>query len=242
MKRVQSHIARKQQEFCSHAFFGLLVEGSLSEEHILVFAKELSFWVMSFQDILRINESLVIDPILKRIARHHRAEDAGHEKWFLSDLMAIEGAIPDFRWLFSDDHASTRIGSYALVSEVYRAKTDYERIVLLLTLESAGHAFFEKIISYLERRELSGSLQYFARKHLDVEKQHELFEEQLTKTLFDTVLDQPTRETCVDIVDRIYSVFDSIFVGIDLAIETDSIRNSNSSKRMGNLRNVDVAC
>jgi len=242
MKRIQSHITRKQQEFRSHAFFERLAEDSRSAEHILVFAKELSFWVMTFQDILRINESLVIDPALKRIAHHHRAEDSGHDKWFLSDLMVIEGAIPDFRWLFSNDHASTRIGSYALVSEVYRAKTDYERIVLLLTLESAGHAFFEKIVSYLEHRELSGLLQYFARKHLDVEKQHELFEEQLTKTLFDTVLVHPTREACIELVDRIYSVFDSIFVGIDMAIESDSIKNTNSSKRVGNLRNLDIAC
>lgn len=84
MKTVQAYIDSKQHEFMNHPFFNILEELNSIEE-ISYFVPELTFWAMTFQDILRINEERVTDPYLKKVARHHRLEDAGHEKWFLSD-------------------------------------------------------------------------------------------------------------------------------------------------------------
>src|SRR6476646_11083095 len=119
MKLVEAHIAKKQAEFANHAFFserrmGAGLWGALS------FAPDLTFWVMAFQDILRLNASLTRDPQMRKIVRHHRAEDAGHERWFLDDLAAMQISAPDVRWLFGDRHSPTRDAAYALVSEVYR--------------------------------------------------------------------------------------------------------------------------
>jgi hypothetical protein len=242
MKTVQDHIYKKQQRFISHAFFRRLESAERLEGHMLVFAKALTFWVMAFQDILYLNEALVTDPILKRIARHHKAEDSGHDKWFMADLLVIEGTVPSVSWLFSAEHVVTRTASYALISEVYRASTDYERIALLLSLESTGHIFFQKIVTYFERMEITNSLQYFARKHLEVEKQHELFEERLTASLFSTVLAGPTREACCNLIDRIYSAFDTMFISIDSASDRSRLKGSEASKCAFRLSNSEAAC
>src|SRR6187200_1287701 len=84
MKTIQAYIDSKQNEFMNHPFFKVLEELNSLEE-ISYFVPELTFWAMTFQDILRINEEKVTDPYLKKVARHHRLEDAVHEKWFLSD-------------------------------------------------------------------------------------------------------------------------------------------------------------
>src|SRR4029079_13090631 len=140
MKLVEAHVAKRQAEFSKQDF--------LADERlgggvggVLSFAPDLTFWVMAFQDILRLNASLTRDPQMRKIVRHHRAEDAGHERWFLDDLAAMQIPAPDVRWLFGDRHAPTRDAAYALVTEVYRATDDRLRLVLVKTLESAGHVF-----------------------------------------------------------------------------------------------------
>src|SRR6185312_10890845 len=105
-------------------------------------APRLAFWVMSFQDILRLNEQMVNDPVLKRIARHHRDEDLGHERWFLEDIAKLTGGPLTISALYGRASASTRDAAYQLITEVYRATDDRLRIVLVLVLESTGHVFF----------------------------------------------------------------------------------------------------
>jgi len=210
MKKIQAHIADQQLGFALHPLFARLRRNDPLRE-VLPFLSHLSFWVMAFQDVLRLNESRFHDPTLKKIARHHRSEDAGHDKWFLADLLKIEGQNPDMRALFSSQHAATRDATYALVSEVYRAGSDYERIVLLLSLESTGHIFFEAIAAYFERMGVTQSLQYFSRHHIDVEKSHEVFEHQMHAFLDTIVLPEGENASCCALVDRAYQAFTLMF-------------------------------
>jgi len=166
---------------------------------------------MAFQDVIRINEGLVHTPFLKRIARHHLAEDSGHDRWFLHDVETIEGEIPGVSWLFGNEHAVTRTASYSLVSEAYRANDDFERITLILALESAGHIFFERIAGYFEKQNVVSALQYFSRQHLDFEKNHELFEQEMMQVLLETVLPPETAQRHMRLVDRVYAAFFQIF-------------------------------
>jgi hypothetical protein len=220
MKTVQDYIADQQLKFGLHPFFQRL-EHNEPLRHVLPFASGLTFWVMVFQDVLRLNEAQVTDPELKKLARHHRGEDSGHDKWFLNDLIKIEGSNPDLRSLFGKQHRVTRDVSYALMSEVYRAQSDYERIVLLLTLESTGHIFFEKIASYFERLGVVHSLQYFSRTHIDVEKAHEMFEQQMEAMLAKIELPEEIRERCVQLVDRAYKAFGELFDSLEELIHVE---------------------
>ena len=138
MKTIQAYIDSKQSEFMNHPFFKVL-EALNSLEEISYFVPELTFWAMTFQDILRINEERVKDPYLKKIARHHRLEDAGHEKWFLHDKKYIgsltneDACLKDnVAWLYSKESQLTRDAAYAIMSEIYKADNELLNVALLL--------------------------------------------------------------------------------------------------------------
>lgn len=214
MKTVRAYIAEKQSSFAQHPLFARFERNAPLAE-VLPFISTLSFWAVAFQDVIRINESKVKDPQLRRLARQHRAEDAGHDKWFLSDLLKIEGCNPDVRSLFGAQHAATRDASYALMSEAFRAQEDVERIALVLALESTGHIFFEAIASYFERMGVTQSLQYFARKHVDVELAHEMFEQEINAYIDGLQLTEVQRASMCALVDRVYEAFFGMFDGFE---------------------------
>jgi hypothetical protein len=180
----------------------------------LSFAPDLTFWVMAFQDILRLNAKLTQDPTIRKIVRHHRAEDLGHERWFLDDLAAMQVPAPDVRWLFGERHSSTRDAAYALMSEVYRTTDDRMRLVLVKTLESAGHVFFGRIAAAVEKAGWTKMLKYFSFSHLEVEKNHEVFEEEISRTVSGIKLAPKARAEAKQLVDRCYAAFTAMFDAI----------------------------
>jgi len=218
MKQVEVYVAKRQAQFCEHAFFA---EERLSSglRGGLSFASDLTFWVMAFQDVLRLNAALTRDPKIRRIVRHHRAEDAGHDRWFLDDLASMQVPAPDVRWLFGERHAPTRDAAYALMSEVYRATDDRLRLVLVTTLESAGHVFFGRVAAAVERAGLSRALKYFSFAHLEVEKNHQVFEEEIARTVSGIRLEPKARAEAKRLVDRCYAAFQSMF---DAICETET--------------------
>lgn len=223
MKTIQAYIDSKQQEFMNHPFFETL-EKLNSLEEISYFVPELTFWAMTFQDVLRLNEERVSDPYLKKVARHHRLEDAGHEKWFLHDKKYM-GTISDNKscitddvaWLYSKESQLTRDAAYAIVSEVYQAQDEILNIVLLLTLESSGHVFFEKVVKQVKQTGEDKNLQYFSSSHLEVEMAHALFEEEMEKKLFAREVPVNLRRDALKMVDRCYDAFNKMFDGLILA-------------------------
>lgn len=215
MRTIKAHIEKKQHEFDRHPVF----ERLRGDDPALLarLAPRLTFWVMVFQDILRKNEQLVTDPALKRIARHHRAEDAGHDTWFWSDLAALGVAAPSVTDVFDRSHEIARLASYALASEVYLAPNDPCRITLLLAIESAGHVFFEAVASHVERTRAptEPALKYFSRFHIEVEKKHALFEQKSDAYLSSLALPAAVREQATAMVDRCYRAFFAMFDDIE---------------------------
>jgi hypothetical protein len=179
---------------------------------------------MTFQDILRLNEEKVTDPYLKKVARHHRLEDAGHEKWFLDDKKYMGTKSEDkscdhdnVAWLYSKDSQITRDAAYAIMSEIY--KTDDERlnIALLLTLESSGHVFFERVVQQVKKTGEDHNLKYFSSSHLAVELAHEIFEEEMEKKVYAVDLPIDVRRNALKMIDRCYDAFNKMFDGLILA-------------------------
>ncbi|HBP6868889.1 TPA: hypothetical protein ACT9MK_000946 [Legionella pneumophila] len=239
MKTVQAYIDSKQHEFMNHPFFNILEELNSIEE-ISYFVPELTFWAMTFQDILRINEERVTDPYLKKVARHHRLEDAGHEKWFLSDKKYM-GEIcdnkacdrDDVAWLYSKDSQLVRDAAYSIMSEIYKIEDENLNIVLLLTLESSGHVFFEKVVKQVKKTGEDKNLKYFSSSHLEVELAHALFEEEMERKVYSRRLPISTRREALRMVDRCYDAFSKMFDGLILAC--------NKRLELAKERNQDVA-
>ncbi len=217
MKVVMSYMAGKQDSFRAHAFF-MRLERNDCPATIKPYASVLTFWVMTFQDILRLNEAQVTDTRLRQVAARHRAEDAGHDRWFLEDLMLLNGSWPDVCTLFCDGYRPVRDAAYALVSELYRAENDHCRLVLLLTLESAGHTFFEKIAAYHERVAPDKPLKYFSRTHMCAEENHQLHERDFEAFVGSIVLSDVVIAQAMAVIDRVYAAFGQMFCGVEEAI------------------------
>jgi len=216
MQTVKQHITSKQQQFMAHPFFDAL-ETMESLEDIAHFVPELTFWVMVFQDILRLNEERITDPDLRKIARHHRLEDAGHERWFLHDRNYICGKDSrgeNIDWLFGKTVRWARDPAYAILAEIYRSDNEWLNIVLLLSIESTGHVFFEKIVQKTQQIGEDKNLKYFSSSHLDAEMGHSLFEKQLEDNLHATALPGGIRHDALALVDRCYAAFDQLFDGL----------------------------
>ena len=235
MKTIQTYIDSKQNEFMNHPFFKILEElNSLRE--ISYFVPELTFWAMTFQDILRINEENVKDPYLKKIARHHRLEDAGHDKWFMSDKKYMCQLSQDtfcdhddIALLYSKESQLTRDAAYAIVSELYKIEDEALNIVLLLTIESSGHVFFDKVVSQVQKTGEDKNLQYFSSSHLEVELAHALFEEEMERNIFAKRVSISTRRQALKMIDHCYDAFNLMFDGLIFAcnkrLEQATVRN-----------------
>ncbi|WP_224368948.1 hypothetical protein [Hyalangium versicolor] len=214
MKAVLEHIEAKQANFAKHPFFAeLRLDRPI--EQIASFAPRLAFWVMSFQDILRLNEQMVVDPTLKRIARHHRDEDLGHERWFLEDIAKLTGGPLTISALYGRASASTRDAAYQLITEVYRATDDRLRIVLVLVLESTGHVFFGRTAVLTNAATQSPQkLKYFSDFHLHIEQAHEVFESEIERQILSIPMPPSLEAEALSLVDRAYSAFDAMFHGL----------------------------
>lgn len=216
MEAIRDHIERKQEEFMRHPFFDLL-ERLDSLEDVRCFVPEMTFWVMGFQDILRLNEERVSDPFLRKVARHHRLEDAGHEQWFLHDRAYMcGGGSPDedTGWLFGKENQSARDLVYALLAEVYKSEDELLNIVLLLVMESTGHVFFDKIVQQMKKIGEDKNLRYFSSSHLKVEQGHALFEEEMERGLAARPVSASVRRDALALVDRSYGAFVTLFDGL----------------------------
>ncbi|MES2644118.1 MAG: hypothetical protein V4850_31820 [Myxococcota bacterium] len=134
----------------------------------------LTFWSLAFQDLMALNLRHMRDPTLRAIAETHHHEDSGHEVWFLHDLRLIHGELPDLPELFDGETLGARDIAYALVSEVYRCESDWERLALPIVLEEGAKIFLPALIAHFDRAGLGQRLKSLGRLHTDTEAEHTL--------------------------------------------------------------------
>jgi len=206
MRRVKDAIAECQKVVTQTPFLRRLEGGPATRSSASLLCRQLTFWVMTFQDVLRINTAKVVDPEMRRVAQEHLREDRGHERWFWHDADRL-GALQPSSWVFGVEHEPTRDTSFEVMSEVYRAESDVERIALVLALEGTGHVFFPRVISFLGRAGVSAGLEYFADSHFEVERQHDVFVGR-SHDRVDTLAASASEETrAVAVVERVFRAF-----------------------------------
>ncbi len=216
MKRVLGRIEERKARFATLDFFRRL-EGSGGIEDVTAFAPGLTFFVMAFQDVLRLNAARVRDPELARIVRQHRDEDSGHDLWFLHDLRQLHRDV-DVAWLFSPEHETTRDTAYALVAEALRAEHDIARLAIILSLEATGDALFRRVPGFLARAGHKARMLYFSRHHHEVETAHDLHDEGLSRALASTTLAPDTFEIVSSTVERTFDAMEAMVEHLEARI------------------------
>ena len=202
MEAVFSRINELSKLHDQRLFFQLL-DGPGSPAEVRALVPALTFFVFAFQDILRLNERQMTDPELLAVARQHRAEDAGHQSWFLQDARTLDVEL-NIERLFGADHRVTRDTSYRLVSEVFRASDDRVRIVIPIVLEATGHCFFRRVYRFIESAGLGTSLKYFGERHWQVEEGHEMLQEGQSDVLRKLALSPALRAECIQSIERMF--------------------------------------
>jgi hypothetical protein len=210
MQVVLSEIQYRQEKFSELQFFKRL-EKSSSLQDAEVFAPGLSFFVLAFQDILRLNEDRITDPVLRPIVRHHRQEDLGHDAWFLYDLRQL-GKPCDAELLFGKEQEVTRDTSFEIVSEIFQASDDRVRLVIPLALEAMGHPFFSRVHKFFVRAGFKGQLRYFSKEHFLIEQSHEMFKDEIDAQVNSIELSSSLRAEAIGVVGR---TFDAVTRMID---------------------------
>ena len=178
---VERVIDERKHAFGSHGFLSALAKPA-TLEHVKRFAPRVAFFVLCFQDVLRLVHSQSSEPAIKALARVHALEDKGHDRWYLKDLerLGVPVSVP---WLFSEQHVLTRDVAYAQICKVLGAKYDHTRLAVALSLEAIGSECFGRAIDLLERIGASEGLEYFARKHQAIEQGHQVFEHEAQSQL-----------------------------------------------------------
>jgi tryptophan dimethylallyltransferase len=230
MADVQEMIARHQARLAEHPFLKRL-ESPGTLEDVRIMAPRLTFFVMCFQDMLRLVREHVSHPELKPIARTHELEDKGHDNWFLGDLEKFD-ITPDIRWMFGPAHEVARDISYGLISEVLSAEDDWSRLAVVLSLEAAGAEFFGRVIAFIERTGHGDGLRYFARSHQEIEANHDVFESDKRARLLEMPLTERVAERATRTVDRTFSEMTKLATYLDHSMAETSRKQLQAERMM----------
>jgi hypothetical protein len=211
MNRILTLVDEQQRGFAAHPFFARM-EQQHPYEDVQVVVPQLAFWVLTFHDLLELCEGAMLDPELRRIVRHHRGEESGHDAWYLRDLQRLGVPLPDPVALFGEAHQPVRRASYALMAEAIRSESDWVRIALVLMMEATGAVFFTRAAAY--QRWPAGGLEFFSGHHLAVEQAHELFEQKMRRFLAAQTLTAAEHAVAEAAVRRGFAAFGSMFDGV----------------------------
>lgn len=217
MWRVQQYIAEKKVMFTQHQFV-LQLRADLPLAQVVSFVPRASFFILAFQDIVRLLGERASDPRLSDMLRQHCEEEMGHDRWFLLDLARLVGAPPDLATLFGAQHAATRRAAYALWSEAMSARDDVERLCLLLTLEATSEVCSGEAQAYFKRLGVEQGLVYFSGAHTESEMDHSIFEQGMQAHIKQIELDEPAYARTRELVDRGFDAFRVMLDGLAVAI------------------------
>lgn len=208
MQQICADIARYGKTFAQHPFFTRL-QDHLTVTDLQTLARSLTFFILAFQDMLRLTAEQMQDPGLRQIAMQHRREDAGHDQWFLQDLSTL-GITTDVVWLFSDDHRVTRDTAWRILAEICHAASDVTRLTINMVLEEAFQVFISHDALF-ECAGLARPLAYFSRQHREVELHHHMHEDAAQAQLHAFVLTAPQRAQALLAMERTYAAITSMF-------------------------------
>jgi hypothetical protein len=224
MKHVQEFIDQRRFQFANHGFLKAL-EGPGTIEQVKRFAPRVAFFVLCFQDVLRLVHSRSTDPRIKEMANTHAREDLGHDAWYLADLELL-GIELKVSWLFSRDHQLARDVAYGQVAQVLTAAHDQTRLAVALSLEAIGAECFGRAIGLLERIGEPTGFQYFARRHQQIEQQHQVFEDDSQHELAQVSIPHESVNEIVAAVESVFQGMDALLSDLERHFRSDQSRAS----------------
>jgi len=172
LAQVEAVIAEHTEALREHPFLKRL-EGAGDIGQLKRCVSRLGFFILAFQDMLRVAAERCTDPEVLPIVRGLQRDDRGHDLWYLEDAARLDSPL-GVDSMFSPEAKCARDTSYAILAEIATAKDDRARLAILLSLEASAREFFERV-PHFAARVGAPPLKFFGQVHLDAEAAHEAF-------------------------------------------------------------------
>jgi hypothetical protein len=168
--------------------------------------------VVSQQELLKKVDGEMKELKLRKVARFYRAQQAGQDKWFLNDVMKVEGALVA---MVGPRHAAAQAAVAVAMEEAMAAGSDGERLAVVQALEAANYLVVEAVANYLERMGVAGGLEYFSWTHLEAMGEHEVLKKQIDAIVAGIEMSDAERAAACARVDRIFAAFRTLLDSCD---------------------------
>ena len=172
-------------------------------------AKNLTFYVLAFQDIIRLAANHVYNPMLSDLLKSHYQTCKDYEQGYLDDLDTLS-ETPTVSFLFSSSQQLVRDVAYNLIAGILRTETDMQRTALVLSLEAAGEIFFQGFIAAFEQQNQHHSLKYFNRQHPALILSQSLTEQVWQNKLAAIPVSLTELELCEKTIDQVFAQMNTL--------------------------------
>jgi hypothetical protein len=223
---VEQLIAQRRDELILGHEFMRSLEGDATLEGLQRLLPQLAFFTFAFQDMLKLARERCSDPVLTPIVRSLEDGDRGHDRWYVQDLKSL-GLELGAHEMFAQKFEVGRRVAYGLISLIDNARTDHERLALLLTLEAAAREFFIRVPRFAARAGFTQELRYFGPMHLQAEEAHDVFEQSTQQLLATTEVPPQDAAAVVETVEKTFALL--VRLATDLAAAIAGRANPASS-------------
>jgi len=207
MKTIKEYIASRQQLVTQHPILlNIQHEGTLQQA--LQGLPNLAFWMLGFQDMLRISILRIQAAEERNLAHCYFLEMNNSVRWFIHDLTRLGGPFPSLLEVFSEENKDTRCATYGLLSEVFATGSDHERLVLVMAATAIARAFQSSMAALTAREGVLVPLRYFSRRDQPISPSQEAVIAQGALILESLTLSDLERAVGRHLVNRVYDTFD----------------------------------
>lgn len=214
MKAVLARIEQKKQECIQLPLFQFIQDKSIAPRQRLAFTPCLTPFVMSFADLIKyvLRQEPTEDKIQK-IINQHTYEDDYHWQWFLEDMKALGFSCSlelndSLKFLWSEETKASRLLIYQLYHYFVKSEP-IQKLVILEIVEGFADVFFSITVEIAKELMVTTNKEYpyFGHCHLQAEATHNAHTDDVRQFLESIQLDEPTRQECLVLVDKISELF-----------------------------------
>ncbi len=148
----------------------------------------LSYFIMSFMDLMNMIYDETDDSELQKILNVHSQEDSGHWIWYLNDIerLNINGVLSKnikdvIAQIWDKDYLAIRKLTYTVFRYFYQYPKKGFTLLIIEVLEAGYAAFGEALKPIVESLDLYEKLEFFGKTHYDAEAGHEIHQEEEDK-------------------------------------------------------------
>ncbi len=141
----------------------------------------LSYFIMSFMDLMQVIYDETDDSELQKILNVHSQEDSGHWIWYLNDIerLNINGVLSKnikdvIAQIWDKDYLAIRKLTYTVFRYFYQYPKKGFTLLIIEVLEAGYAAFSEALEPAVKEMNLYNTLKFFGKTHADAEREHEV--------------------------------------------------------------------